>query len=58
MSKQENLQKAHEINMQLLLEIERVCKKYGLTYYLICGGLIGAARHQGFIPGMTMWISP
>lgn len=26
MSKQENLQKAHEINMKLLLEIERVCK--------------------------------
>jgi len=50
MSKQENLQKAHEINMKLLLEIERVCKKYGLTYYLICGGLIGAARHEDFIP--------
>lgn len=45
-----NLQKAQRINMILLKEIDRVTKKYGLKYYLICGGLLGAIRHKGFIP--------
>lgn len=45
-----NLQKAQRINMILLKEIDRVSAKYGLKYYLICGGLLGAIRHKGFIP--------
>lgn len=45
-----NLQKAQRINMILLKEIDRATKKYGLKYYLICGGLLGAIRHKGFIP--------
>ncbi len=45
-----NLEKAQRINLILLQEIDRVCKKYSLNYYLICGGLLGAVRHHGFIP--------
>lgn len=35
---------------KLMREFDRVCTKYNLRYYLICGNLIGALRHQGFIP--------
>lgn len=36
--------------MELLLELRRVCEKLGLRYYLTAGTLLGAARHKGFIP--------
>lgn len=36
--------------IEILLEIDRVCKKHGLKYWLEGGSLLGAARHQGFIP--------
>ena len=44
------LKKAQEFNRILLREIDRVCSKYGLKYYLICGALLGAVRHKSFIP--------
>ena len=31
-------------------EIDRICKEHNLTYYLTYGTLLGAVRHQGFIP--------
>lgn len=36
--------------IEVLEEIERVCEKYGLTYYADSGTLLGAVRHKGFIP--------
>lgn len=45
-----NLKKAQRINIILLREIDRVCNKYGLRYYLICGALLGAVRHHDLIP--------
>lgn len=33
-----------------LKEIDRVCKELGCTYFLAYGTLIGAIRHDGFIP--------
>lgn len=50
MQQEEYLEKAHEILLKLLLEFDRVCRKYDLKYYLICGSLLGAVRHQQFIP--------
>lgn len=46
----EYIEKSHEILLKLLKEFDRVCRKYGLKYYLICGSLIGAVRHHAFIP--------
>lgn len=36
--------------LDLLAFIDKICKKYGLTYWLSSGTLLGAARHGGFIP--------
>lgn len=50
MDQQEYLDQAHEILHILLKEFDRVCRKYHVRYYLICGSLLGAVRHQGLIP--------
>lgn len=47
---QEYLAQAHRILKLLLSEFDRVCQKYDLRYYLICGSLLGAVRHGDLIP--------
>lgn len=32
------------------MDVYRVCKKYGIIPYLVGGSVLGAVRHQGFIP--------
>ncbi len=38
------------IELDLASEIDRVCRKLGIVYYLGYGTLLGAVRHGGFIP--------
>lgn len=42
--------KLFAISIDLLLEIDKVCKKYKLTYWMSGGSLLGCVRHKGFIP--------
>lgn len=35
---------------ELLIDIDRICNKHDITYYLAAGGALGAIRHGGFLP--------
>ena len=45
-----NLRKVQLIQLEMMVEIDRICRKYGLKYNIAFGTLLGAVRHQGFIP--------
>lgn len=40
----------HEHELQMLLEVDTICKRHGLCFFLAEGTLLGAVRHNGFIP--------
>ena len=42
--------KVWAIEIDLLLQLDRVCKKHNLKYFLMFGSLLGAIRHNGYIP--------
>ena len=44
------VRRMHEVQIDLLEEFDRICKKHGITYYLFWGTLLGAVRHHGIIP--------
>lgn len=44
------LRKVQLKQLEIAKEIKRVCEENGIRYFLCCGTLLGAVRHQGFIP--------
>ncbi len=36
--------------LEVLSEIDKICKKYNLQWFMAFGTLLGAVRHKGFIP--------
>lgn len=45
-----DLEKLHKVQLEMALEVKRICNKNNIKYFLIAGTLLGAIRHQGFIP--------
>lgn len=39
-----------EYLLKLVLEIDEICKKYDIEFFLEYGTMLGAVRHEGFIP--------
>lgn len=46
----EQLRQLQLIELEMLVEVDRICKKCGIKYNIIAGTLLGAVRHGGFIP--------
>ena len=46
----DDLKKMQRILLMMLKDFDAIAKKYGIEYTLSGGSVIGALRHQGFIP--------
>lgn len=44
------VKRAWAAELEVLSEIDRICKKYDIPYFADWGSLLGAVRHGGFIP--------
>ncbi len=44
------LHQLHEIQIDLIAEVDRICKKCGIRYNMVGGTMLGAIRHKGYIP--------
>ena len=46
----EKTKRVWAVQLEMLDEVERICKANGLKYFADSGTLIGAIRHEGYIP--------
>lgn len=44
------IKELQQIELNILKYVDKLCRENGLTYFLAYGTLLGAVRHQGFIP--------
>lgn len=43
-------EKVREIQLEMALEVKRICNEHNIKYSIVAGTLLGAVRHKGFIP--------
>lgn len=44
------LEDLHNLHLLMMKDIDALCCKHNIKYFLMCGSLLGAVRHDGFIP--------
>jgi len=44
------LRQLQMLQLEMLIEVDRICRKCGIKYNIIAGTLLGAIRHGGYIP--------
>ena len=47
---QGKLDRIKKVEMDIIKEIDRICKANDIKYFLVGGSLLGGVRHKGFIP--------
>lgn len=47
---QDLLREVQLVQLDILNEVDKICKNNNIKYFLIGGTLLGAVRHGGFIP--------
>lgn len=48
--KGEEFRRMQLLQLDMLIEFDRVCRKNGINYVIFAGTLLGAVRHKGYIP--------
>ena len=46
----EFIRRVQLVALEMLCEVDRICRKHGIKYILAAGTQLGAVRHKGFIP--------
>ena len=46
----EEFRKMQLLQLDMLVELDRICRKYDINYCISFGTLLGAVRHKGYIP--------
>lgn len=46
----EVIKKMRDIQIEMLIEFDRICRENNINYQLFAGTLLGAVRHKGYIP--------
>ena len=39
-----------KVELDMVSIVDRICKEHNIKYFAICGTMLGAVRHKGFIP--------
>ena len=50
MKTEKKINEHQAVMLEMLTDVDEICKKYNIKYQLFAGSLLGAVRHKGFIP--------
>ncbi|MBR5936779.1 MAG: LicD family protein [Clostridiales bacterium] len=48
--KTRNIELLHQVDLDIVKEVIKICDKHSFSYYMLGGTMLGAVRHKGFIP--------